>query len=100
MAGKVDALFNRAAPRDFLDLDAALSSGRYTPEQLCQLAERVDAGFDRAMFADALGMVATYPDERFLVYGADADRVAAMRVRFAEWRQALRSQALGTEAGE
>ncbi|MEH0826564.1 nucleotidyl transferase AbiEii/AbiGii toxin family protein [Micromonospora sp. CPCC 205554] len=30
MAGKMDALYNRAAARDFLDIDAAISSGRYT----------------------------------------------------------------------
>ncbi|KJE20411.1 protein of unknown function (DUF1814) [Frankia torreyi] len=35
MAGKADALCNRAAARDFLDLDAAISSGRYTLDRLC-----------------------------------------------------------------
>ncbi|GAB3867277.1 hypothetical protein GCM10027610_121330 [Dactylosporangium cerinum] len=39
MAGKVDALYNRAAARDFLDIDAAITSERYTLEQLCELAE-------------------------------------------------------------
>jgi len=32
MAGKMDALGNRAAARDFLDIDAAVSGRRYTPE--------------------------------------------------------------------
>ena len=39
MAGKVDALYNRAAARDFLDIDAAIAGERYTLERLCQLAE-------------------------------------------------------------
>ncbi len=39
MAGKMDALGNRAAARDFLDIDAAVSGRRYTPEQLCDLAQ-------------------------------------------------------------
>jgi hypothetical protein len=39
MAGKMDAVGNRAAARDFLDIDTAVSSGRYTPGQLCDLAQ-------------------------------------------------------------
>src|ERR1017187_3476331 len=34
VAGKMDALFNRWAPRDFLDVDTILASGRYTWHQL------------------------------------------------------------------
>lgn len=30
VAGKMSALFTRAEPRDFLDIDAALTTGRYT----------------------------------------------------------------------
>jgi Phosphotransferase enzyme family/Nucleotidyl transferase AbiEii toxin, Type IV TA system len=54
MAGKMDALYNRAAARDFLDIDAAITSGRYTLEHLCQLAHDADAGFDRQLFATML----------------------------------------------
>jgi hypothetical protein len=38
VANKVCALFGRALPRDFLDVDAAVMSGRYTREQLLELA--------------------------------------------------------------
>jgi len=38
VANKVCALFGRALPRDFLDVDAAITSGRYTREQLLELA--------------------------------------------------------------
>jgi alkanesulfonate monooxygenase SsuD/methylene tetrahydromethanopterin reductase-like flavin-dependent oxidoreductase (luciferase family) len=41
--------------RDFLDVDAALICGRYTPEQLLELAAAADHGFDRLLFADAPG---------------------------------------------
>ena len=54
MAGKMDALYNRAAARDFLDVDAAITSGRYTLDQLCELAHDADAGFDRQLFAPSL----------------------------------------------
>jgi hypothetical protein len=47
VANKVCALFGRALPRDFLDVDAAITSGRYTREQLLELAAEADRGFDR-----------------------------------------------------
>jgi hypothetical protein len=49
------ALFGRALPGDFLDVDAAVMSGRYTREQLLELAAETAHGFDRLLFADALG---------------------------------------------
>jgi hypothetical protein len=47
------ALFGRAAARDLVDM-AALS-GRYTLEQLCELATEKDAGFDRRGLRRRLG---------------------------------------------
>jgi hypothetical protein len=49
VANKVCALFGRALPRDFLDVDAAITSGRYTREQLLELAADADHGFDRLL---------------------------------------------------
>lgn len=51
VAGKMDALFNRWAPRDFLDIDAILASGRYTTQQLPAVAGEHNPGFSPAMFA-------------------------------------------------
>ena len=42
-AGKMSALYSRAEPRDLLDIDAAIMSGQYTRERLCELAEQADA---------------------------------------------------------
>lgn len=39
VAGKMSALYTRADPRDFLDIDLAITSGRYTRERVCRLAE-------------------------------------------------------------
>jgi hypothetical protein len=88
VAGKMSALFTRAEPRDFLDVDAALATGRYTREQVLELAEQSDAGFDRRLLADLFAMLARYPDRRFAAYGADPAHIAAMRERFAQWREA------------
>jgi hypothetical protein len=85
----MSALFTRAEPRDFLDVDAAVATGRYTRERLLELAESADAGFDRRLFADLLSMLRRYPDRRFAAYDATPEHIAAMRERFAKWRDQL-----------
>jgi len=88
-AGKMDALFNRWAPRDFLDVYAIHLSGRYDRDQLTALLVEHNPGFDRAMFAESLGFLARIPDREFEAYGADKEYVAAMRTHFADWKHEL-----------
>jgi hypothetical protein len=45
------ALYGRALARDFLDIDAAITSGRYSQARLLELASAAKTGFDRARFA-------------------------------------------------
>jgi hypothetical protein len=85
MAGKMDALYNRAAARDFLDVDAAITSGRYTLNQLCDLAYQADAGFDPRLFAAMLARIDRLDDEDFTEYGISAEQVAALRSRVNGW---------------
>jgi hypothetical protein len=89
VANKMCALFGRAMPRDFLDVDAAITSGRYTREHLLQLAAQTDPGFDRELFADALGALTQITDTAFAEYDFKPDAVAELRRRFAEWRRLL-----------
>jgi hypothetical protein len=89
VANKVCALFGRALPRDFLDVDATLMSGRYTREQLLELAAAADGGFDPLIFADALGALTQITDAAFAEYGTDTSALTDMRHRFAEWRRLL-----------
>jgi hypothetical protein len=89
VANKVCALFGRALPRDFLDVDAAVMSGRYTHEQLLELAAEADHGFDRLLFADALGALTQITDAAFAEYRTDPGMIADMRQRFAQWRHEL-----------
>jgi hypothetical protein len=89
IANKVCALFGRALPRDFLDVDAAITSGRYTRGQLLELAAQADHGFDRLLFADALGALTQITDTAFAEYRTDPGAIADMRHRFAQWRQEL-----------
>lgn len=91
MAGKMDALYNRAAARDFLDIDAAIARGRYTPDELCTLAADADAGFDQQLFAQMLGSIARFDDQDFIDYGLEPGDVAAMRDRIRVWQAQLQA---------
>jgi hypothetical protein len=90
VANKVCALFGRALPRDFLDVDAAVTSGRYTQDQLPELAAEADHGREgRPLFADALGALTQITDAAFAEHRADPRTTADMRRRFAQWRHDL-----------
>jgi hypothetical protein len=79
----------RALPRDFLDVDAAITSGRYTREQLLELAAEADHGFDRLLFADALGALTQITDAAFAEYRAAPGMISELRHRFTQWRREL-----------
>lgn len=87
--GKVEALFSRAEARDFIDVDALVSSGAFTREQLISLAAARDAGFDRSVFAEMLASLDIYPDTELTAYGLSAEDVTGLRERIADWRQEL-----------
>jgi hypothetical protein len=88
----------RAYPPVLLDIgpvlhpdDAVVTSGRYSPDRLLELASDTDAGFDLAMFTDVLGALSQITDEAFAVYGVPPAEIAAMRKRFAAWRAEIRA---------
>ncbi|GAB7048521.1 nucleotidyl transferase AbiEii/AbiGii toxin family protein [Catenuloplanes indicus] len=89
VANKMAALYARAVARDFLDVHAILDSGRYSREQLLHLAVSADPGFDRTMFARALGMANEISEKTFAAYGTDGKTIASLRQAFAEWRREL-----------
>ena len=89
VGNKMAALYGRVVARDFLDIDAVLTSGRYTAEQLLHLAEAADPGFDRTMFASVLGALDQISDAAFAPYGITGGTTEAMRQRFAKWRVSL-----------
>jgi hypothetical protein len=89
VANKMCALYGRAQARDFIDVDAAIQSGRYDPETLLRLAERADRGFDRHIFADALGRAAALDTADFAQYGVSGHDLDGLRSRFATWRAQL-----------
>jgi hypothetical protein len=72
-------------------VDAAIQSGRYTRERLLELAAAADGGFDKEMFADAVGSLRRITDADFDLYGVTPNELAAMRGRFDEWCTRLRN---------
>jgi hypothetical protein len=89
VANKMCALYGRAFARDFVDVHAILVSGRYSTQQMLVLAANADRGFDRGMFADALGRVAVLDDDDFAAYGVHGRDLDTLRARFATWREEL-----------
>ncbi|MFI6999535.1 nucleotidyl transferase AbiEii/AbiGii toxin family protein [Nocardia sp. NPDC050175] len=89
VANKMCALYGRALPRDFLDIDAAITSGHYSRDRLLELAGNADNGFTPRMFADALGALSQITDDAFAEYAIPLDLITLMRRRFADWRQEL-----------
>jgi hypothetical protein len=92
VANKVTALFGRAAPRDYIDVHAALVSNRYTPDRLLVLAKEHDDGFDPEWFARALLAVDRWPDREYETYGLDPARVEQMRVDLRAWAQRIKAR--------
>jgi hypothetical protein len=90
VANKVCALFGRAEVRDYVDVDAILTSGRYTEAELVDLAAGHDPGFDLSWFAEALAAIDRLPDSLFQPYGLEPKDVAALRFRMTGWAARIR----------
>ncbi|RFA15617.1 hypothetical protein B7R22_06560 [Subtercola boreus] len=91
VGNKVSALYSRAEARDYLDVDAIRSSGRFTDAQLLSAVAERDAGFDVMMFASQLELVTHIRPERVERYGVSAEQLDAIRKRFVRWAAEIRS---------
>lgn len=89
VANKMSALHGRALARDFIDVDAALRSGRYDREALLRLAARADSGFDRRRFAEAIGQAQFFDADDFAEYGVNGQDLDDLQARFATWQTEL-----------
>ena len=89
VANKIRALYERAHASDFIDVDAALGSGRYDRSTLLRLGEGSDISFDRSVFADALAKLQLIGAHDFAQYGLVGADLDGLRHRFALWRAEL-----------
>ena len=94
VANKVCALFGRAEVRDYVDVDAVLSSGRYTEEELLRLAADHDPGFDRLLFAEALAAIDRLPGTLFQPYDLAVDDVSGLKDRMNGWACRIRNASI------
>lgn len=99
VASKLDALDGRLEVRDFIDVDAIRTSGRWTDAALLRLVAERDDGYDPVLFAQQLRLVTRVTDDRFAEYGIAPTEVAALRDRALTWAGQLEDGADGQPAG-
>jgi hypothetical protein len=96
IGSKVGAVYSRLEPRDFIDVQSVLDSGRHYPDALLALADQREAlPLDRQMFAAQLRAGARLPDTGFTRYGATPEQIARIRRTATEWAQELDRQSDG-----
>lgn len=93
VANKVSALYGRAEPRDYLDVDAIRSSGKFTDAELIDAARERDLGFEVPMFVTQLEGVQKLQPSQVGRYNVDPAELDAIKSRLGEWAAALRSSA-------
>ncbi len=90
IGSKVGALYSRLEPRDLIDVQAVLDSGRYDADALLALADQREVvPLDREMFAGQLRAGARLPDSGFLQYGATPEQIARLRDTAHHWADRL-----------
>ena len=90
VGNKAATLFSRGEARDYLDVDRIRRSGQYTDEQLLELAERADPGFDRKWFAHRLLVVDRIQQREVEPYGVTPQQLEDTKTRCRSWVQHLR----------
>lgn len=94
VASKVSAVYSRAEVRDYLDLDAIRESGRFTDEEILELAVDRDPGFDVQMFAGQLDQINRLGSARRVEeYGVGEQELAKLKARLSGWAEELRHAA-------
>jgi len=87
VGSKVGAIYNRLEARDFIDVDAIRSSGRFSDDALLRMAEDRDDGFDRFVYAAQLRQVTRIRDGRFADYGTTGPELSELRSRIVSWSE-------------
>jgi len=91
VGNKVGALFSRAEARDYIDVDAIRTSGRFTDSELIDAAQSRDRGFEVGMFAKQIDGAQKLRLEQVERYRVSQSQLDAIKVRFGEWAFALRA---------
>lgn len=89
IGNNISALYARTAPRDFLDVDAIRSSGRFSDAALLKLSEDRDPGFERKLFAHQLQQVERMDPGVVAPYGVGPQRWGAVQARSMQWSREI-----------
>lgn len=92
VGSKVAALYSRAEPRDYLDVDSIRCSGRYSDEELIDLAKESDRGFNKEFFTYRLATCELLFFSSVAHYGISEADFQAIQKRYAEWYVDLAKQ--------
>jgi hypothetical protein len=92
VGNKLSALYSRAYPRDFLDVDSIRASGKFTDADLIRAAIERDPGFEVPMFVTQLELVHRVLPEQVSQYNVDADQLNGIKNRFDVWASTLRGE--------
>jgi hypothetical protein len=87
----VSALYSRAEARDYLDVDAIRTSGKFTDADLIAAARERDLGFEVPLFAAQLEAVQRLRPDQTIVYNVDAAELDAIKTRLTSWATELRT---------
>jgi predicted nucleotidyltransferase component of viral defense system len=94
---KMRALHERAAHRDFIDVNAA--NARLSWPEMERWGARHTAGFSLAELADRLGSIEERDDRGFASYGLADARIIELRRWAAEWESDIRARLAAGEPG-
>ena len=82
---RLDALYSRSYPRDYLDVDAIRSTRTITDARLIELLQERDAGFDEAFFVECLRGASDISLTQVAAYGINGPQLHALQQRFRAW---------------
>lgn len=100
VGSKVGAVYSRLEPRDFIDLQFVLDSGRFDQDTLLELADHREANpLDRQIFAGQLRAGARLPDAGFRRYGATAEQITRIRSTANAWAATLTDRLVDGSSG-
>jgi hypothetical protein len=99
VGSKIGALYSRGEVRDYLDVDAIRSSGRFNDEQLLTAAADRDPGFRLDMFLWRLDGARRITPDDVERYGVTAAQLAALQSRYDRLATELRAEAAQGSSG-
>ncbi|MDO5084220.1 MAG: nucleotidyl transferase AbiEii/AbiGii toxin family protein [Arachnia propionica] len=85
VGNKISALYSRAEPRDYLDVDSIRQAGIFTDQELLEAAAERDPGFDSRMFATQLAAVQRVTPRDVVAYSVSATELEALKERIKRW---------------